>query len=56
MEILVPVLSAGDWSGETSSPSILCELTPRDVRLIIKAEEELNQVVFWPLAWSELSD
>ena len=47
---------------ETSSLSILSELTPRDLRLIIKAEEELNQVVFfswsglvWPgLAWSGL--
>ena len=36
---------SGDWSRETS-PSILCELTPRDVRLIIRAEEELSQVVF----------
>ena len=36
---------SGDWSRETS-PSILCELTPRDVRLIIRAEEELNQVLF----------
>ena len=41
---------SGDCSGERSL-SLLCDLTPHDVRLIIKAEEELNQVVF--SSWSD---
>ena len=42
---------SGDLSGERSL-SILSELTPRDLRLILKAEDELNQVVFLSWFWS----
>ena len=42
---------SGDLSGERSL-SILSELTPRDLRLILRAEDELNQVVFLSWFWS----